>query len=91
MTRPRATRFTPLACTDDAGRFLGILRIERLMAHLAGQRLTRPGSSRDARDRDRRLRTWQVDGALGASRRGVVETKRIELSTPALQRRCSAN
>lgn len=35
MVRPRATRFTPLVCTDAAGRFLGILRIERLMAHLA--------------------------------------------------------
>lgn len=33
--RPRGTRFTPLACTDDAGRFLGILRIERLMTHLS--------------------------------------------------------
>lgn len=35
MLRPRTTRFTPLACTDAAGRFVGILRIERLMAHLA--------------------------------------------------------
>ena len=34
MARPRDTRFTPLACTDNAGRFLGVLRIERLMAHL---------------------------------------------------------
>jgi EAL domain-containing protein (putative c-di-GMP-specific phosphodiesterase class I) len=37
MTRPRMTRFTPLVCTDDAGKFLGILRIERLMDHLADQ------------------------------------------------------
>ena len=34
MARPRDIRFTPLACTDNAGRFLGVLRIERLMAHL---------------------------------------------------------
>ena len=34
MARPRDVRFTPLACTDEAGRFLGVLRIERLMAHL---------------------------------------------------------
>ena len=34
MARPREVRFTPLACTDNAGRFLGVLRIERLMAHL---------------------------------------------------------
>jgi EAL domain-containing protein (putative c-di-GMP-specific phosphodiesterase class I) len=35
MSRPRITRFTPLVCTDNAGRFVGILRLERLMAHLA--------------------------------------------------------
>lgn len=35
MLRPRATRFTPLACTDDKGEFLGVLRIEALMTHLA--------------------------------------------------------
>ena len=35
MARPREVRFTPLACTDAAGRFLGVLRIERLMAHLS--------------------------------------------------------
>ncbi|WP_375498049.1 EAL domain-containing protein [uncultured Jatrophihabitans sp.] len=35
MARPREVRFTPLACTDDAGRFLGVLRIERLMSHLS--------------------------------------------------------
>ena len=34
MARPRIVRFTPLACTDDAGRFLGVLRIERLISHL---------------------------------------------------------
>ena len=36
MARPHAVRFTPLACTDAAGRFLGILRIDRLMRHLVG-------------------------------------------------------
>lgn len=35
MARPRATRFSPLACTDDQGVFLGVLRIERLMEHLS--------------------------------------------------------
>jgi EAL domain-containing protein (putative c-di-GMP-specific phosphodiesterase class I) len=35
MARPRANRFTPLACTDNAGRFVGILRMEQLMVHLA--------------------------------------------------------
>ena len=35
MGRPRDVRFTPLACTDADGRFLGVLRIERLMAHLS--------------------------------------------------------
>jgi EAL domain-containing protein (putative c-di-GMP-specific phosphodiesterase class I) len=35
LARPRATRFSPITCTDDAGRFVGILRIERLMEHLA--------------------------------------------------------
>jgi hypothetical protein len=35
MARPRTSRFSPIACTDAAGRFVGILRIERLMEHLA--------------------------------------------------------
>jgi hypothetical protein len=48
MTRPRAGRFTPLACTDAAGRFLGILRIERLMTHLA-ERSAEPGSPHSTR------------------------------------------
>lgn len=38
MTRPRLTRFTPLVATDETGRFVGIVRIERLMTHLAGGR-----------------------------------------------------
>lgn len=37
ISRPRPTRFSPLACTDAAGRFLGLVRIERLMTHLADQ------------------------------------------------------
>ncbi|MBE7163171.1 MAG: EAL domain-containing protein [Williamsia herbipolensis] len=37
MLRPRDTRFAPLVCTDDAGSFLGILRIERLMSHLTAE------------------------------------------------------
>jgi hypothetical protein len=35
LARPRSTRFSPITCTDAAGRFVGILRIERLMEHLA--------------------------------------------------------
>ncbi|NRQ50059.1 EAL domain-containing protein [Aeromicrobium stalagmiti] len=35
MARPRAVRFLPLVCTDAAGRFVGILRIEDLVAHLS--------------------------------------------------------
>ncbi len=35
MARPRPTRFVPLVCTDAAGRFVGILRIERLVEHLS--------------------------------------------------------
>lgn len=38
LARPRTTRFSPVACTDAAGRFLGILRIERLMEQLATDR-----------------------------------------------------
>lgn len=34
MARPQAARFSPIACTDAAGRFVGMLRIERLMDHL---------------------------------------------------------
>ncbi|MET1037332.1 MAG: EAL domain-containing protein [Aeromicrobium sp.] len=35
LARPRPIRFSPIACTDAAGRFVGILRIERLMEQLA--------------------------------------------------------
>jgi EAL domain-containing protein (putative c-di-GMP-specific phosphodiesterase class I) len=34
MARPADRRFSPICCTDDAGRFVGILRMERLVAHL---------------------------------------------------------
>lgn len=37
MARPRSTRFGPLACTDSAGGFLGVLHLEDLMTHLAGR------------------------------------------------------
>jgi len=37
MARPPATRFSPITCTDAAGRFVGILRIERLVEHLVGE------------------------------------------------------
>ncbi len=37
MARPQAARFSPIACTDAAGRFVGILRIERLMEHLVAE------------------------------------------------------
>lgn len=36
MARPRSSRFGPLACTDSAGGFLGVLHLEDLMTHLVG-------------------------------------------------------
>lgn len=35
MTRPIAQRFDPLACCDERGRMLGVLRVERLVEALA--------------------------------------------------------
>ena len=35
MTRPAAERFVPLVCCDEAGRYLGLVRVERLVAELA--------------------------------------------------------
>lgn len=35
IVRDRAARFHPLVCTDNAGRYVGIVRIERLIEHLA--------------------------------------------------------
>lgn len=42
LARPRVTRFSPVTVIDAAGRLLGILRIERLMAHLADSDRRRP-------------------------------------------------
>ena len=36
ITRDRSTRFAPLLVTDNAGRFVGIARLERLIGRLAG-------------------------------------------------------
>ncbi len=36
ITRDRDTRFTPLLVTDNAGRFVGIARLERLIGRIAG-------------------------------------------------------
>ncbi len=35
MTRPPGERFLPLVCCDEAGRYLGLVRVERLVAELA--------------------------------------------------------
>ena len=35
VARPPGTRFTPVLCTDDAGRFVGVVPIERLVTWLA--------------------------------------------------------
>jgi len=37
IVRERPSRFHPLVCIDNAGRFLGIVRMERLIGHLAGR------------------------------------------------------
>jgi hypothetical protein len=37
ITRGRSTRFAPLLVTDNAGRFVGIARMERLIGRIAGQ------------------------------------------------------
>lgn len=34
LTRPRAARFTPLICTDAAGRYVGVVHMERLVEAL---------------------------------------------------------
>jgi hypothetical protein len=38
MARPAAERFDPLVCTDDQGRYLGLLRIEQLVHRLLAGR-----------------------------------------------------
>jgi EAL domain-containing protein (putative c-di-GMP-specific phosphodiesterase class I) len=35
MTRSRSRRFDPIACVDEAGRFYGVVRAERMMLRLA--------------------------------------------------------
>ena len=35
MARPPETRFDPVLCCDDAGRYLGTIEIERLVEALA--------------------------------------------------------
>lgn len=35
VVRPAAVRFHPLVCTDNAGRYVGVVRIERLLDALA--------------------------------------------------------
>lgn len=37
MARPAPQRFSPVACTDDQGRLVGVLRIERLVTHVADE------------------------------------------------------
>jgi PAS domain S-box-containing protein len=37
LARPETERFDALACHDEVGRLLGIVRLERLIAHLAGE------------------------------------------------------
>jgi hypothetical protein len=36
MARPTARRFDPLMCCDEAGRYAGLVRIERIVDALAG-------------------------------------------------------
>lgn len=40
ITRDRSVRFSPLLVTDNAGRFVGIARMERLIGRLAGEGAT---------------------------------------------------
>jgi len=35
LTRPRGERFAPLVCTDNAGRYVGVVRMERVLDRLA--------------------------------------------------------
>jgi 3-hydroxyisobutyrate dehydrogenase-like beta-hydroxyacid dehydrogenase len=37
MQRPDEHRFHPIVCTDDTGRFTGLVRIERVLEFLAAQ------------------------------------------------------
>lgn len=42
VLRPPATRFDPVICCDTRGRYVGLVRIERLVAALAGARAGEP-------------------------------------------------
>ncbi|ADB53659.1 EAL domain-containing protein [Conexibacter woesei] len=46
VLRPLATRFHPVICCDVGGRYVGIVRIERLVAALAAARDPRPLATR---------------------------------------------
>jgi hypothetical protein len=35
LTRPPGERFDPLVCTDNAGRYVGVVRMERVLDRLA--------------------------------------------------------
>jgi hypothetical protein len=37
MARPRETRFDPVICCDDTGRYLGPIELERLVEVLAAK------------------------------------------------------
>jgi EAL domain-containing protein (putative c-di-GMP-specific phosphodiesterase class I) len=37
VARPAAQRFDPIVCTDEEGRFVGMVRMERLVTRLAGE------------------------------------------------------
>jgi EAL domain-containing protein (putative c-di-GMP-specific phosphodiesterase class I) len=47
LTRKPSDRFLPLVCTDAAGRLMGVIRIERILDHLAGALESRPESPLD--------------------------------------------
>lgn len=42
MVRVPSSRLHPLVCTDNAGRYLGVVRVERLVEHLAERAEARP-------------------------------------------------
>ena len=44
LTRPEASRFTPLLCIDNAGRLLGVVRMERILDHLASAAALQPAA-----------------------------------------------
>jgi EAL domain-containing protein (putative c-di-GMP-specific phosphodiesterase class I) len=48
MARPRESRFDPVICCDDTGRYLGPIEIERLIEVLAAKRPIQPPPARGA-------------------------------------------